>query len=229
MNINLLTKCSLIAASLIIPTITQAGSATLVVSGQSNPWLATQPSGTVTSDGQDSAPAQSPALVPLSVAGGVQFSFSGVNDPTQGSVGNCPGCQSGSPNGGGFTTHSAGAQNGISDVNAPLNSLLGVFVSSSLSPTAPAPLDFSTIVGFTSLSPLLQQVFFIGTGAGETFYAPTGATQLYLGTMDGYQWSNNVGAYDVTVTSTPSPPHCFLLRLLWQVCSDFRVAKLPMV
>jgi hypothetical protein len=56
---------------------------------------------------------------------------------------------------------------------------------------------------------LLKQVFFIGNGRTSTsaiqqVIAPAGATRLYLGTMDGFEWSNNVGAFNVEVTVTPS-------------------------
>jgi hypothetical protein len=67
---------------------------------------------------------------------------------------------------------------------------------------------FGTQVGtrFVTLSPELQQIFFIGdglkrTGSGsvQTFIAPPGATRLYLGVADGTQWSDNTGAFDVCV------------------------------
>jgi hypothetical protein len=36
---------------------------------------------------------------------------------------------------------------------------------------------------------------------------PTGATSLYLGTVDGFGWYNNIGAFDVTLQNvTPSVP-----------------------
>jgi hypothetical protein len=69
-----------------------------------------------------------------------------------------------------------------------------------------------------SLSPLLDQVFFIGdgltgdgTGTVQDFYVPTGATELYLGISDacGYNggpscYGDNVGTFDVTYTPTLS-------------------------
>src|ERR1700720_24062 len=41
-----------------------------------------------------------------------------------------------------------------------------------------------------------------GTGSGsiQNFIIPTGATRLFLGTMDGYGWYNNIGSFGVTVT-----------------------------
>ncbi len=72
---------------------------------------------------------------------------------------------------------------------------------------------------FTSASPTLNQVFFIGdgltgdgTGTTQTFYVPTGATELYLGISDagGYNggpgsYGDNFGAYSVVVNSTATP------------------------
>jgi hypothetical protein len=57
---------------------------------------------------------------------------------------------------------------------------------------------------FTTLSPQLKQVFFIGRGptaARETrrFVVPEGATRLYLGIMDAFEWNNNTGAFQVSV------------------------------
>lgn len=35
--------------------------------------------------------------------------------------------------------------------------------------------------------------------------APSGASRLYLGTMDGFEWVNNDGAFNVTVEPTAVP------------------------
>ena len=70
---------------------------------------------------------------------------------------------------------------------------------------------------FTTLAPALNQVFFIGDGLAtikdgkntttlaQTFIAPTGATRLFLGTMDAYEWNNNSGSFSVTLTAIPEP------------------------
>jgi hypothetical protein len=72
---------------------------------------------------------------------------------------------------------------------------------------------------------VLQQLFFIGdgltgTGSGsvQTFIVPSGATQLYLGTGDGYGWYNNSGSFSVTVNTpgtvaTPEPASSLLLLI----------------
>jgi hypothetical protein len=59
---------------------------------------------------------------------------------------------------------------------------------------------------------MLQQSFFIGdgltgTGVGsvQTFIAPEGATRLFLGSMDGGGWYNNVGSFKVVVETAPVP------------------------
>ena len=97
---------------------------------------------------------------------------------------------------------------GISGLKHSLNTFLaGVFLASS-PPTGSPPqiLDFSGNEDFLSLSPQLQQTFFIGDGhtSGgdlQRFKVPTGATRLFLGTVDGYDLatdtiSGNPGIYD---------------------------------
>jgi hypothetical protein len=73
-------------------------------------------------------------------------------------------------------------------------------------------LNFESIgLNFISLSPELKQVFFIGdglTGTGDgaiqDFEIPAGATRLFLGTMDGYGWYNNIGSFEVEVVPVPT-------------------------
>lgn len=101
-----------------------------------------------------------------------------------------------------------GSENGMSDIQAPINSVIAVFLSDAQPDTAgsaPPVLDFSSATSrdFTSLQPKLRQVFFIGDGrrdSGEVqrFVVPNGATRLYIGTMDGWEWNNNTGGFEVT-------------------------------
>jgi len=131
----------------------------------------------------------------------------------------------------GATSFSSNSGSGsISGITAPGQGyLVGVFIGPG-GPSGPAPaaLDFVT-TSFTSLSPLLDQTFFIGdgltgdgAGAVQTFYVPTGATELYLGISDalGYNgapgaYFDNVGSFDVVATDAPDPsapePSSFLL------------------
>ena len=96
--------------------------------------------------------------------------------------------------------------------------LVGLFVpAGGPAGTAPAALDFTSSglgTSFTSLSPQLDQVFFIGdgltgdgTGTQQTFNIPTGAGQLWLGISDagGYvgapgAYGDNLGTYTVGFT-----------------------------
>jgi len=55
----------------------------------------------------------------------------------------------------------------------------------------------------TSAPSALRQPFYIGDGRRSTgevqhVVVPTGATRLFIGTMDGYEWNNNVGGFNVT-------------------------------
>ena len=107
-----------------------------------------------------------------------------------------------------MTDHQYGAEDGIANVRAPFESLVGVFLDDRRPDKSKAPkkLDFSDLgLKFVSLAPELKQIFFIGTGRTKAgvprrYLIPKGATRLYLGTMDGYQWNNNTGSFVVTVT-----------------------------
>jgi len=98
--------------------------------------------------------------------------------------------------------------------------LAGVFLGAT-EPSDPAPLrlDFTMIgTSFTSLSPQLNQVFFIGdgltgdgTGSMQQFNVPTGATRLVLGFVDAPNYhgdpggfSDNTGSFSATF-SIPEP------------------------
>ena len=96
----------------------------------------------------------------------------------------------------------------ISGMKAPgAGYLVGVFVpAGGPTGTAPTALDFTSSglgTSFTSLSPLLDQVFFIGdgltgdgTGTQQKFNIPSGAGQLWLGISDAPGYNGAPGAYD---------------------------------
>jgi hypothetical protein len=116
----------------------------------------------------------------------------------------------------------------LSGINSPTAGYIaGVFLATGgPAGTAPTALDFTGAGGtsFTSLSASVDQVFFVGdgltgdaNGATQTFYVPTGATELYLGLADACGYSggpsclgDNSGFftvnYDEVGTSTPPPP-----------------------
>jgi len=93
---------------------------------------------------------------------------------------------------------------GISPVlDTPLNALVGVFLTNA------TPVAFSAPAGLTfgvsdMSSPQLQQAFVIGSNL-ENITVPVGATRLFLGLNDGYEWNNNLGSVDVTVSPIPAP------------------------
>ena len=102
-----------------------------------------------------------------------------------------------------IVSHQLGGVNGKSDITAPIDSLIGVFLSDSdpRQLALAAKLDFSTPASrdYKLLSPQLGQIFFVGTGrtaAGDyrQVTVPVGATRLYFATMDTYQWNNNEGS-----------------------------------
>jgi hypothetical protein len=94
-------------------------------------------------------------------------------------------------------------------LSVPANGLLGVFLDDSV-PGGTAPAQRNDGVSFLSLSPLLRQIFWIGdgltangSGTVQTFFAPAGATRLYLGPSDGFGWFNNSGGATVTINYSP--------------------------
>jgi hypothetical protein len=189
----------------------------LVFYGTYSPWQA----------GMMPPPSDSPLQVlglNLSLGGSLQFAATGFT-----SNGPPPGGQTGtSPDGvnGPAGFQFAQSMNGIASLNTQINSLIGVFlddVQPNLS-AAPVGLDFTSGgTNFSTLSPLLKQPFFIGdgltgtgSGSSQSFVIPTGATRLFLGSMDGSGWDNNSGSFSVTVTqigATPVPEPATILLL----------------
>lgn len=119
------------------------------------------------------------------------------------------------------TTYSSlSHENGIHDMIAPINALVGVFLSDdepddTAVPHIPdrydenAPWDYSRPEERNRLTykPKLKQIFFIGdgttdNGVKQSFIAPPGATRLYLATWDFYEWNNNDGFRTVRINGT---------------------------
>lgn len=106
-------------------------------------------------------------------------------------------------------THNASAENGISDIRAPMNSLVGVFLGAEQpnKDSAPSTLYFSEALrNYFTISPQLKQVFLIGNGRNnmgiqQRVIVPSGAKRLYLGIMDGCNWRDNKGSLDVEVSN----------------------------
>ena len=197
------------ALACVAASVSAAGSAAAVtVPGTSCPWLAGMPDGT-RANSYDVAPNQSPALFTGSaVVPGATMRFVAT-----GSASNEPSGFNEGPDGAPPepATNASGAEHDIGNCTAPLRSLLGVFLSDSAPNLSPAPgdLDFSGDgINFTTLSPGLKQVFFIGDGRNndgvlQAFVVPAGATRLFLGMSDRFQWANNSGAFEVTLVPAP--------------------------
>ncbi|HUA62393.1 MAG TPA: hypothetical protein VML19_26795 [Verrucomicrobiae bacterium] len=107
----------------------------------------------------DSAPRQSPVLVPLSLSGALAITLA-VSGATAHVSGCPPGCDP--LDGGDLTQHQYAAGNGIAQIIAPFESLIGVFL-------ADAPPDKSR--------------------APRPYRVPKDATRLFLANMDGFEWN----------------------------------------
>ena len=163
--------------------------------------------------------ASSPAMVALSdlnVSPGQSMNVDGVTGATDyggGTTGNADGNAGllvtlGSPS---FndSTYLNSPMNGMSNCYVPINAMMGVFLDDNDPSTTPAPstaLDFSTAASrdYLSVSPKLKQVFFIGDGRRSTgeiqqIVVPAGATRFFIANMDGWQYNNNTGGYNLTI------------------------------
>jgi hypothetical protein len=88
--------------------------------------------------------------------------------------------------------------------------MIGVFLDNNVPDTdgkVPAGQDFSTQTerDYNSIEPDLRQSFYVGAGQTstsdqQTIIVPPGATRLFLGTMDGHEWSNNLGGFNATIS-----------------------------
>jgi hypothetical protein len=181
-------------------------SETVIVSGKSCPFFAGQsypvPTAT-TGDSQNyhldqSDPGTMPVWVDVTGFGSASLSITATGTWGHPASSGPDGYASYDP------THQEYVDLGISRMdNAPLNLLLGVFLTNAAPApfSAPASLDYNTS---NMTSPLLQQTFAIGSGLAN-ITIPVGATRLFLGLNDGYEWTNNIGELVVTVTPVPAP------------------------
>jgi len=106
---------------------------------------------------------------------------------------------------------------GISAYQGPAGALSGVFLTDSIPlDPAPEPIRFTAdgiAVEFARLEPQIGQVFFIGngmtsTGVQQVFVAPSGATRLFIGLVDGAGftgpptcYADNVGSFDYEINA----------------------------
>lgn len=132
-----------------------------------------------------------------SVTGSITYNNSNFNDPDGiGSVSD-------------LAVNASTGISGIQNLNHA-GFLTGVFLSAA-EPADPAPTTLvfsdtgsggSTATSFTTLTPVLNQTFFIGdgltgdgTGSIQQFIVPNGATRLYLGFADAGGYHGDPGAY----------------------------------
>jgi Flp pilus assembly protein TadG len=188
------------------------------VPATSNPWLAGMSDGTWAGVGNPANSPdragnsgdvrQSPVLMKnLRLVSGSTLTFDGVNGGANNS--NNVIRYTGDGNTGWCINNFGGSELGKSNIKAPINSVIAVFLNDDEPGGTPPPsLDFSTAASrdFHSLKPQLNQMFFIGDGRRangdmQQFVIPPGAKRLFVGTMDGWEWNNNVGGFTVTATS----------------------------
>jgi len=193
------------------------------VPASADPWLAGSPTGTQAS-GSDSAPEHSPVEA-IGIVQGTMYWFL-----VTGAVTNPPSGYGSGPDGDTqhLDTHYHGFQNGIGNVNAPINALMGVFLDDA-SPVGSLPeppmKDYAlSRMELAYEEPQLRQPFLIGDGWNslgfQRFIAPLGATRLFLGTMDAFNWSDNKGTHQVQIAGRIGTP-TFTPRILQQPVDQF--------
>jgi len=102
--------------------------------------------------------------------------------------------------------------NGIANVRAPIGAVMAVFLNddSPTSGSTPSCLDFASASqrNYSSISPQLKQVFFVGDGKKsdgtvQKIIVPPGATRVCIGMMDAWQWNDNIGNFSFKVYGSP--------------------------
>ena len=153
-----------------------ASAAVFTVSGTADPWLA---NAAIDNLGTPEPADVAPGQSP--VLAGSFAPGSTVTWSATGRVGH-PGDVAG-PDGASWawTSRNIGANNGINDLYEPICSLIGVWAY-----------------------PGGGTAFFMGSNGSAV--VPAGATELFLGTMDGYGWANNVGEFIVEINGANSVP-----------------------
>ena len=163
----------------------------------------------------DSTPANSPVLAPLTLVSGEYLTFTTTGDALHVKIGPSNATPDGETSSffdlsASYYYQSGPSQGSSTGISGPthvhLDGLAGVFLSDA-GPTSTAPAQLSGTT-FSSISPGLNQIFFIGdgltgdgTGTGDlqTFFVPLGATRLYLGIIDNGGYFDNSGGYVTTI------------------------------
>ena len=216
-------KALLAACSLTLLSGSVLAQTFAVVPGKANPNLAGRDVGYTCCEG-DNALSEAPTLLGLTLNAGDSLFFSVAGIVSFGGFATEGSNPDGTPADGLMVNYGDGI---AAPVHNRIDALVGVFLGAA-SPTGgdtPAPLDFvgGAGIAFTSLAPALGQIFFIGDGlvtdsnaqgapgAAQAFIVPAGATRLYLGTSDGFDWANNNGSFELQVTAVPEPAAALLM------------------
>jgi len=184
------------------------------VPATASPYLAGMPVGTVSSmnnphNNPDSAPGQSAVQVTgFTITPGEAMTFDhvagGANNDIRWSERFNP-----DGNVGWVIDNYTGRELGKSNMQAPINALVGVFLTDAdpRTQTAPEDLYFGTAESrnFSELQPKNGQIFFIGDGkrddgSAQRLVVPAGATRFYVANWDGFEWNNNVGLRTTRIT-----------------------------
>ena len=178
-----------------------AGRTDLVIPAASDPW----PGGMIRHGGPTPEEIQETLPPGFAVAGGDVVR---VLDPAAGGISffNGFGGTIFGPDGNGVPgSSSITSFGGISGYLGTQGALVGIFLNDDIPVAgAPATLDFSLGgigVDFTSLSPLLSQIFYIGNGVTslaefQEFIAPVGSTRFFVGITDAFGFNGAPGAFD---------------------------------
>lgn len=195
--------------SAVVAAAAASAQAVVVVPGTSDPYLAGQPDGASCCSG-DHAPGQSPVLAMSGLTGGQVLTFSATGGATYSSYYLSP--PSPTPDGDpGFYIDMSAYQDPNVPIagtgSVPINALVGVFLGDTLPAVAARPSARDDGTTFLAVAPQIAQIFWIGdgltgtgTGTVQQFTVPTGATRLFLGTVDTYEWNNDAGSITVTIT-----------------------------
>ncbi len=195
---------SVLISALVLPTAAlvstgQTGPIAVSVPGNAQLALAGQVAGT-TFHG-DSAPLNSPVQVNINLVPGqaVQLTAAGAV---------------GGANPDGSSSDSTGGSFGISQISAPGNSLIGVFLGTTVNSSVSPP-NVNYVAGAREvdvLTPMLQQPFFVGSGVTlgalggnpRTIVIPAGATRLFLG-VTSYSTASLTGSFTATISIVTAP------------------------
>ena len=190
--------------------VTRGKPLTVDIAGDACPWLAGMPnSGSVAAEGGNNKSSKNPQQAPTAVTGLSIKPGSTLAFRQSGGQTSYTDAAKYGPDGNTDWIVSQTAANGINTTNAPLNCMVGIFLDDRQPDTyAKAAVgDFTSSASrdFTTLSPPLKQVFFIGDGMNsanvlQQFVVPPGATRFYMGIMDekGWWW-DNTGTLNTTM------------------------------